>query len=101
MLPLRGRRGRGYGRHRRFRWVAAAGRNPAPMAAARVRAARVVGRHGHAGPASRRWPVGYSMDLAVMLAVGPPAGGAGARSTAAKLDLPARLPGPDVRARPA
>src|SRR5882672_1150529 len=101
MLPLRGKHGCGYGRHRRFRWVAAAGRNPAPMAAARVRAAMVVGRHGHAGPASRRWLVGYSMDLAVMLAVARSAWAARSRSIASKLNSPSACGSSMSRPRPA
>src|SRR5205814_4747861 len=89
------------GCHGWFRWVAAAGRSPAPMAAAMVRASRVVGRHGHAGPGRWRWPVGYSMDLAVTRAVARPAWAARSRSIVSKLNSPSACGSSTPRPRPA
>src|SRR5215470_10187912 len=83
--PLEGRLRGCYGR---FGWAAAAGRIPAPMAAAMVRASRVAGRRGHAGPARWRWPVGYSIDLAVTWAVARSAWAARSHSMVSKLNSP-------------
>ena len=97
------REGAGFvgGCHGRFRWAAAAGRSPAPMAVAMVRASRVVGRQGHAGPARWRWPVGYSMDLAVTRAVARSAWAARSRSIASKLNSSSACGSSMSRSRPA
>src|SRR6266536_475483 len=93
--------GRWWGCHGRCLHAAAAGRSATPVAAAMVSASREVGRQGHAGPASWRWPVGYSMDLAVTRAVARSAWAARSRSIASKLNSPSACGSSMLRPRPA